>query len=139
MIAIVIASHGDFASGVLQSATMIFGKQEKVKTVSFQPNEGPDDLKNKFEIALTTFSPDDTVLFLVDLWGGSPFNVASQIVAEHQDSMALMTGVNLPIVIDAFTVRDQPLDKVVAHLEQSGKQGIRHLDLTSHDEEDDLL
>lgn len=139
MIAIIIASHGDFATGLLQSATMIFGKQTEIKTVTFQPNEGPDDLKTKYQLALDSFEPDTPVLFLVDLWGGSPFNVASQLAAPHLDRMAVLTGVNLPILIDAFTIRDQPLAKVVSHLETSGQRGIRHLELTSDDEEDNLL
>ncbi|MTV82363.1 PTS sugar transporter subunit IIA [Secundilactobacillus folii] len=139
MIAIIIASHGDFATGLLQSATMIFGQQENVATVAFQASEGPEDLKNKYQHALSKLDSTDSVLFLVDLWGGSPFNVASEIVAQHADQMALITGVNLPILIDAFTIRDQPLDKVVAHLETSGKSGIRHLELNSQEQEDDLL
>ena len=40
MLAIIVASHGNFAKGILQSATMIFGKQEKVETVTFEPTEG---------------------------------------------------------------------------------------------------
>lgn len=139
MLAIIIASHGNFADGILQSATMIFGQQAEVSTVTFQASEGPDDLKNKYQRALSKFDSAEPVLFLVDLWGGSPFNVASQIVAQHSDQMALITGVNLPILIDAFTIRDQPLDKVVTHLEASGQNGIRHFELPNQEEEDDLL
>ncbi|GAA3619571.1 PTS sugar transporter subunit IIA [Secundilactobacillus similis] len=138
MIAIIIASHGNFATGILQSATMIFGKQAKVKAVTFQAQEGPDDLLGKYQTALATFEPTDQVLFLIDLWGGSPFNVASRIVAENFDRMALLSGLNLPMLIDAYTIREQPLDRVVSHLEKSGRQGIRHLELPDDNEEDDL-
>lgn len=40
MVGIIIASHGDFANGVLQSGEMIFGKQENVKAVTLMPSEG---------------------------------------------------------------------------------------------------
>ncbi|ANZ61514.1 PTS mannose transporter subunit IIA [Secundilactobacillus paracollinoides] len=139
MIAMIVASHGDFASGILQSATMIFGAQTKVTAVTFQASEGPADLKQKYEQALAEFDADDQVLFLVDLWGGTPFNVASQLVAQSPERMALLTGLNLPMMIDAYTLREQPLTDVVPHLENSGRKGIRHLDLTPSDEEDDLL
>ena len=43
-IGIIIASHGEFAAGIHQSGSMIFGEQEKVQVVTFMPNEGPDDL-----------------------------------------------------------------------------------------------
>lgn len=135
MLAIVLASHGSFADGIKQSATMIFGDQQKVATVTFMPDEGPDDLKKKFDRTLASFDEDDQVLFLVDLWGGSPFNVASRIVAEHTDRMGLITGLNLAMLIEAYTVRNQTLDQVVPHLEEIAKAGVKHLDLTTPDEE----
>lgn len=135
MLAIVLASHGSFADGIKQSATMIFGDQQKVATVTFMSDEGPDDLKKKFDQTLASFDDDDQVLFLVDLWGGSPFNVASRIVAEHTDRMGLITGLNLAMLIEAYTVRNQTLDQVVPHLEEIAKAGVKHLDLTTPDEE----
>ena len=38
-IGIVIASHGEFAAGIKQSGSMIFGEQEKVQVVTFMPSE----------------------------------------------------------------------------------------------------
>ena len=40
-IGIIIASHGEFAAGIHQSGSMIFGDQEKVQVVTFMPSEGP--------------------------------------------------------------------------------------------------
>ena len=34
-IGIIIASHGEFAAGIHQSGSMIFGEQEKVQVVTF--------------------------------------------------------------------------------------------------------
>ncbi|PWF99406.1 PTS sugar transporter subunit IIA [Levilactobacillus bambusae] len=141
MIAIVLTSHGEFAKGILQSATMILGEQEKVVADIFKPGEGPEDLKKRFDQSLAEFDETDQVLFLCDLWGGTPFNQASQIVAQNSDRMALITGLNLPMLVESYTYRDQPLDEVVSHLEEVGREGIKHLDLSSlNDEEgDDLL
>ena len=49
------------------------------------PDEGPDDLHKHLEDAIAKFDPDDEVLFLIDLWGGSPFNQANSIYEEHKD------------------------------------------------------
>ncbi|AVK61875.1 PTS mannose transporter subunit IIA [Lactobacillus sp. CBA3606] len=135
MLAFVVVSHGEFAEGVVKSSYMIFGQQEKVQTVTFQLDEGPEDLAKKLDAAIATFDATDQVLFLVDLWGGSPFNAASQIVAEHTDRMGLVTGLNLPMLIEGYTVRDKPLDAVIAHLEETGKIGIKHLTLLQDDGE----
>ncbi len=47
MVGIILASHGDFAKGILQSGEMIFGTQPNVKAVTLQPSEGPDDIRAK--------------------------------------------------------------------------------------------
>ena len=49
-IGIVIASHGEFAAGIKQSGSMIFGEQEKVQVVTFMPSEGPTDLHAKLKL-----------------------------------------------------------------------------------------
>ena len=82
-IGIIIASHGEFAAGIHQSGSMIFGEQEKVQVVTFMPNEGPDDLYAKFNDAVASFDTDDEVLVLADLWSGSPFNQASRVMGEN--------------------------------------------------------
>jgi len=139
MLAFVVVSHGDFAKGVVNSSYMIFGQQQKVQPVTFELDEEPAALTEKLAAAVTKFDDNDEVLFLVDLWGGSPFNAASRIVAEHTERMGLLTGLNLPMLIEAYTVRDKPINEVIAHLEETGKIGIKHLELLPNGEEDELL
>ena len=52
MVGIIIASHGEFAAGIKQSGSMIFGEQEKVESVVFMPSEGPDLLHRKLQDAI---------------------------------------------------------------------------------------
>ena len=105
MVNFIIASHGEFAAGIRQSGQMIFGEQENVQVVTFMPNEGPEDLMKKYDDALATFEPEGQVLFLVDLWGGSPFNAATRIQAQHEDRMAIVSGLNLPMLVEAYGAR----------------------------------
>lgn len=74
MVGIIIASHGEFANGILQSGEMIFGKQQDVVACTLISSEGPEDIKVEMEAAIASFESQDEVLFLVDLWGGTPFN-----------------------------------------------------------------
>ena len=104
MIGIILASHGDFANGILQSATMIFGQQEEIATVTLQPSEGPEVLHDKMQKSIASFKSKE-VLFLVDLWGGTPFNQASTILKGHEDKWAILTGLNLPMLIEALSMR----------------------------------
>ncbi len=105
MVGIILASHGDFAKGILQSGAMIFGEQENVAACVLEPSEGPDDIKAKMQEAVNSFDDQEEVLFLVDLWGGTPFNQANSLLEDHKDKWAIVSGMNLPMVIEAYASR----------------------------------
>ena len=131
-IGIVISSHGEFAAGIKQSGSMIFGEQEKVQAVTFMPNEGPDDLRAKIEAAIATFDAEDEVLVLADLWSGSPFNQASAVMgANPERKVAIITGLNLPMLIQAYTERmmdaSAGVEQVAANIIKEAKAGIKAL------------
>ncbi|CYU87157.1 PTS sugar transporter subunit IIB [Streptococcus suis] len=131
-IGIIIASHGEFAAGIHQSGSMIFGEQEKVQVVTFMPSEGPDDLYAKLNAAVDAFDADDEVLVLADLWSGSPFNQASRVAGENPDrKFAIITGLNLPMLIQAYTERminaAAGVEEVAANIIKEAKDGIKVL------------
>jgi mannose PTS system EIIAB component len=127
MVGIILASHGQFAEGILQSGTMIFGEQENVKAVSLMPDESPADIRAKMEAAIATFSNQDEVLFLVDLWGGTPFNQASSLCEAHKDKWIIISGMNLPMVIEAYATRlsKTSAQEIATQILQNAKEGIR--------------
>ena len=104
MVGIIIASHGEFAAGIKQSGSMIFGEQEKVESVVFMPSEGPDDLQRKLQEVIAKVDSEE-ILFLVDLWGGSPFNQANKLFEEAPEHRAIVAGLNLPMLIEAYASR----------------------------------
>lgn len=129
MVGIILASHGDFAKGILQSGEMIFGTQPNVKAVTLQPSEGADDIRAKMEEAITTFENPEQVLFMVDLWGGTPFNQTSGLINGHEDTWAVVTGLNLPMLIEAFASRMsmESAQEIAAHVYGVAKEGVRLL------------
>lgn len=131
-IGIIIASHGEFAAGIHQSGQMIFGEQEKVQVVTFMPSEGPDDLYAKINAAVDAFDADDEVLVLADFWSGSPFNQASRVAGENPDrKFAIITGLNLPMLIQAYTERminaAAGVEEVAANIIKEAKDGVKVL------------
>lgn len=131
-IGIIIASHGEFAAGIHQSGSMIFGEQEKVQVVTFMPSEGPDDLYAKINVAVDTFDANDEILVLADLWSGSPFNQASRVAGENPDrKFAIITGLNLPMLIQAYTERminaTAGVEEVAANIIKEAKEGVKVL------------
>ncbi|EOH89323.1 mannose/fructose/sorbose PTS transporter subunit IIB [Enterococcus villorum] len=127
MVGIILASHGQFAEGILQSGSMIFGEQENVKAVILKPSEGPDDLRAKLEEAVASFDNQEEVLFLVDLWGGTPFNQANTLFEEHKDKWAIVSGLNLPMLIEAYASRFsmESAQEIAAHIIETAKEGVK--------------
>lgn len=127
MVGIILASHGEFANGILQSGSMIFGEQANVKAVTLQPSEGPDDLRAKMEEAIATFENQDEVLFLVDLWGGTPFNQANGLINGHEDKWAIVTGLNLPMLIETYASRlsMETAHEIATHITEVAREGVR--------------
>ena len=130
MVGIILASHGGFAEGIYQSGEMIFGKQENVKACVLKPSEGPDDIRKKMEDAVKSFDDPEQVLFLIDLWSGTPFNQASNLFEQHKDTWAIVTGMNLPMLIEAYGARLQDgitAREIATQIVNSGKDGIKTL------------
>lgn len=128
-IAIIIATHGVAAEQLLKTTEMLIGKQENVATIDFVPGENAETIMGKYQEKLaTTLSHCEQVLFLVDTWGGSPFNAANR-VAEGKDNMDIVTGVNVPMLVETFMARDDEpsLQELVAIALETGRAGVRAL------------
>lgn len=128
-IAIIIATHGVAAEQLLKTTEMLIGEQENVATIDFVPGENAETIMQKYQEKLTTtLSHCDEVLFLVDTWGGSPFNAANR-VSEGKENMDIVTGVNVPMLVETFMARDDgpSLSELVAIALETGRTGVRAL------------
>ena len=127
MVGVILTSHGGFADGIHQSAEMIFGPQENFKSCILKPDVGPEDVKKKMQEAIASLDNQDEVLFLVDLWGGTPFNQASSLVKEHEDKWTIVAGMNLPMVIEALTQRFsvESAREIARAIVPTGNDGIK--------------
>ena len=142
MVAIIIGTHGSFSEQILRSAEMIFGKQENVSSITFETGEGPDDLVIKYKTKLEKMDCKEGVLFLVDLFGGSPFNAASRVVTESEnENMDIVTGINLPMLLEVYGARSfSGIKELVNIAKQAGSEGIKSLkDVLSEQEDEEIL
>ncbi|MRS16109.1 PTS mannose transporter subunit IIAB [Enterobacteriaceae bacterium RIT691] len=127
-IAIVIGTHGWAAEQLLKTAEMLLGEQENVGWIDFVPGENAETLIEKYNAQLAKLDTQQGVLFLVDTWGGSPFNAASRIVVdkEHHEVVA---GVNIPMLVETLMARDDnpSFDELVGIAVETGREGVKAL------------
>lgn len=127
MISVIIGTHGMFSEEILKSAEMIFGTQENVGAVTFKPGEGVEALVEKYNMLIKKMDSKDGVLFMVDLFGGSPFNAAS-LIAVKNENMEIVTGVNLPMILEVLGSRELlSMSELLKVATDSGKDAIKTL------------
>ena len=95
MFGIIIGAHGSLAEELRKSCEMICGTQKNMSSVSFQMWETPELVRQRYAEAIEELDCDDGVLFLCDLFGGTPFNEVSRLVAADEN-YGIVTGMNLP-------------------------------------------
>jgi PTS system mannose-specific IIA component len=144
MLAIIIGTHGYFARELLSTAEMIFGSSSNVKSIHLIPGKGVEDLVKEYEAALEELDTKDGVIFLNDLFGGSPYNAACRI-AMQSDSYGVVAGVNLPMLIEMMSVQSSGSEELsIVELTEkaieAGKMGLNnfHRTLLKDSGEDEL-
>ena len=127
-IAIVIGTHGWAAEQLLKTAEMLLGEQENVGWIDFVPGENAETLIEKYNAQLAKLDTGKGVLFLVDTWGGSPFNAASRIVVD-KEHYEVIAGVNIPMLVETLMARDDnpPFAELVALAVETGREGVKAL------------
>lgn len=142
MLAIVVGTHGSFAEELVKTCEMICGATVNVRAVTLVPGEGTEDLAKKYEEALTSLDTKDGVLFLNDLFGGSPYNAACRI-AVKSGQYGIVTGVNLPMLIEMVgyqqTHTEIDILQAIQKAEEAGRDGMRPFHISMMVEEEDDL
>ncbi|GAK27185.1 PTS mannose transporter subunit IIAB [Serratia liquefaciens] len=127
-IAIIIGTHGTAAEQLLKTTEMLLGEQDNVAFIDFVPGENAETLIEKYNGKISGLDTSGGVLFLVDTWGGSPFNAASRIAVD-KENYEVVTGVNIPMLVETFMARDDnpSFDELVALALETGREGVKAL------------
>ncbi|CUH94311.1 hypothetical protein P22_0377 [Propionispora sp. 2/2-37] len=104
MIGLIVCTHGKFSEELVRASEMMFGAQENLRYLTFEPGESAENLVEKYKASIASLTEKEEVLFLVDLFGGSPYNAASRIAVENQN-MDVVSGVNLPMLLEIYGSR----------------------------------
>jgi PTS system mannose-specific IIA component len=109
---------------LLETLTMITGRPEKSCAVTLSRDHAPDELRARLAEAIGEVGGDgDGVLIAVDMFGGTPANVAMTLLEAGR--VEVITGVNLPMLLKFLTYRGNcPLDGLAQRLKEHARDGI---------------
>ena len=120
MIGILVVTHGNVARELVNALQMIVGEQERVIALSIDWEVDVDVARGHIGKALAQCGRKD-VLVLTDMFGGTPTNLALPFAGE---SVEVVTGVNLPMLIKACQIRSKPLAEVARQVCAQGRESV---------------
>ena len=125
----VIATHGYFADGIMDSVRMILGMPENVTSfcayTEAWENDGGGNADERIIKLLDSFPPDAEIVVLTDLLGGS---VCNEFVKQiDRRPFTLLCGLNLPLLLELFSRDDEPLSECLAEVLQLSAGSIKHV------------
>lgn len=124
MIGILIVSHRQLGDALIDCVEFIQDKRpEAMASISIDLRENAADLRKKIEKGIKQVDNKQGVLILTDMFGGTPSNLSYSFLEEG--SVEVISGVNLPMVIKASSMRkDKSLEELATYLESFGKKSI---------------
>jgi mannose PTS system EIIA component len=127
MVGVVVASHGKLAEELIRTAEGVVGPLESVAGVAVSATE--PDSRGRIADAIAKVDQGEGVLLLTDLLGGSPTQLCLSFLADRK--VEVITGVNLPMVLKAISLRKNPLaiGDMAAQLAESARKSIGHASL----------
>ena len=127
MIGVVIVTHGRLAHEFRAALEHVVGPQEQLETISIGPDDDLDERRADMLSALARVDNGGGVVVLTDMFGGTPSNLA--ISAMERDNVEVIAGVNLPMLVRAFTYRTRDMDTMVKRAVSGGCDGVLHMNV----------
>ena len=101
MFYVLMVSHGEFAPGLHTAVKMIAGDRDTVLSTSLKDGMGADEYAANVEKLVSNITPEDKLVVLADIMGGSPLTTAMNVLAEKGllANTKAFTGMNLPMAL----------------------------------------
>ena len=126
MIGVLLVTHGEIGTALLTSASQILGAPPaQVVTLSVWRQDDPDDLILRARELLEQIDAGDGVLILTDIFGATPGNVVSRLLADNH--IEGVSGVSLPMLLRVLTSRNGSLSAAVKRAVSGGADGVVHM------------
>ena len=121
MIGILLVTHGRLAEELRAAALTIQPGLERIVAVALEWSETGEDASEKIRRGLELADEGEGAVILTDMFGGTPTNLSLPSLSE---SVEIVTGVNLPMVIKATTQREGDLKEIARVIRDQGKGAI---------------
>ena len=123
MVGVVVVTHGQLATELLNAAETIVGDLPGFVAISIGWHDDVEQAREEIGQAISRLETGDGVIVLTDMFGGTPSNLAMSLLEEGR--VEVVTGVNLPMLIKLANLRETvPLQEVARRIREDGRNAI---------------
>ena len=123
MIGVVVVTHGQLATELVNAAEMIVGDLPQFTAVSIGWHDDVNDARGDIAQAIERVRGEEGVLILTDMFGGTPSNIGMTFL--EKDRVEVITGVNLPMLIKLASLqKSSDLLAVAKQMQDHGRNAI---------------
>ena len=123
MIGVVVVTHGQLATELVNAAETIVGDLPQFAAVSIGWHDDVDDAREEIRQAIGRVQGPGGVLVLTDMFGGTPSNLGLTFL--EADKVEVITGVNLPMLIKLASLEGPTrLLDVAREMREHGRNAI---------------
>lgn len=115
----VVVAHGPMATAMVEAVRRIAGDRADVLHALSNEGKSPADLKRELDAAMG----EGPVVVFVDIQAGSCC-MAALSSCRDRARRVVVTGVNLPMLLDFVFLPNLPIDEVVERLVEKGRSAI---------------
>jgi len=118
-----ILTHGTLGESLIHCASHVLNKRPlRLKQLGVTAQDDPALLLPQARALAKELDDGAGVLILSDMYGGTPSNLASKLVAPGK--IEAVAGVSLPMLIRVLTYRDRDLQTIVTKAISGGCEGV---------------
>ena len=126
MIGILIVAHGALGQSLVDAVTHVLGaRPPQFGVFPVAADDDPLELLPKARAEVSALDTGDGVAVLCDLYGATPCNLATKLARPGR--VEVVAGVNLPMLVRAFTYRTRGLETLVKKAISGGCEGVLHV------------
>ena len=127
MIGILIVAHDSLGDSLVRAVTHVLGtRPPQFEVLSVAATDDPLQLLPAAREQVARLDSGDGVLIFSDIYGATPCNLACKLLQPGR--VEGLAGVNLPMLVRAFTYRTRGMETIVKKAVSGGCDGVVHIE-----------
>jgi mannose PTS system EIIA component len=126
MIGILIVAHDALGDSLASAVTHVLGaRPPQFECLGVAASDDPLNLLPKARDLVKALDTGDGVLIFSDIYGATPSNLVGKLLIPGK--VEAVAGVNLPMLVRAFTYRAKGMETMIKKAISGGCDGVLHL------------